>query len=88
MRSTVQHEEKTVPVKAAFAMTANKSLGQTLMKLGISLPTNVFSHGQMYVAQSRVGNNDKMKLLATIEKMTAMNICYSQIVAYHEILHD
>ena len=55
-------------VKATFAMTANKSQGQTLTKMGIFLQLNFFSHGQMYVAQSHVGNKDNIKVLDPREK--------------------
>ncbi|KAK1343257.1 hypothetical protein QTO34_016035 [Cnephaeus nilssonii] len=38
----------------AFAMTINKSQGQTLDRVGIFLPEPIFRHGQLYVAFSRV----------------------------------
>ena len=43
------------PVKLAFAMTIIKSQGQSLDVCGINLEMPCFSHGQLYVACSRVG---------------------------------
>ena len=40
------------PVRLAFAMTINKSQGQSVQNVGIDLRTSVFSHGQLYVALS------------------------------------
>jgi hypothetical protein len=50
------------PVRLAFAMTINKSQGQTLRKVGISLKEEVFSHGQLYTAFTRTTSGDNMAL--------------------------
>ena len=44
------------PVRLAFCMTINKSQGQTLKKVGVFLPAQVFAHGPLYVVLSRVGS--------------------------------
>ncbi len=52
-------------VRLAFAMTINKAQGQTLKMVVIFLPKPVFTHGQLYVAMSRIGCLEGMKLLVT-----------------------
>ena len=79
-RLSIQHEKETVPVKAAFAMTASKSQGQTLTKMGIFLPTDFFSHNLIYVTQSHVGSKDNMKKLAPTGNMTGMNRCMYRVL--------
>ena len=49
------------PVKLAFAITANKSEGQTSDRTGIFFPTPMFSHGQLYVALSRTTSYNLIK---------------------------
>ncbi|XP_067215659.1 ATP-dependent DNA helicase pif1-like [Linepithema humile] len=50
------------PVKLAFAMTINKSQGQTFDRVGIDLRKDVFNHGQLYVAFSRVRSWQALKV--------------------------
>lgn len=45
---------RQLPVAPCFAMTINKSQGQSLKRVGLYLPNQVFTHGQAYVALSRV----------------------------------
>ncbi|XP_044582994.1 uncharacterized protein LOC123264012 [Cotesia glomerata] len=42
------------PVKVSYAMTINKAQGQSLKMTGVDLRNDCFSHGQLYVACSRV----------------------------------
>ena len=53
------------PIKLAFAMTINKSQGQSLKVAGIDLQNDCFGHGQLYVAISRVGSNKNLYILTT-----------------------
>ncbi|XP_074649050.1 uncharacterized protein LOC141904363 [Tubulanus polymorphus] len=82
-----QMQRRQFPIKLAFGITANKSQGQTLNRVGIYLPTSFFSHGQLYVAMSRVTSCSNLKLLCT-HKPNDENceIKYTDNVVYKEIL--
>ncbi|XP_021965731.1 ATP-dependent DNA helicase PIF1-like [Folsomia candida] len=55
-------KRRQFPVIPAFAITINKSQGQSYDYVGINLKTPVFSHGQLYVALSRSKNPNNIKL--------------------------
>ena len=68
--SNVEHlpftlRRRQFPVRPAFAMTVNKSQGQTFKKIGLYSKNPEFSHGQLYVALSRVGNRDGLHIMVT-----------------------
>jgi ATP-dependent DNA helicase PIF1 len=66
------------PVRLAFGMTINKSQGQTLSVAGVYLPTDCFSHGQAYVAASRVSHPNNIRF--------AVDPCRTRNVVYREAL--
>ncbi len=65
-------------VRLAFAITINKAQGQSFELCGLYLHTDCFSHGQLYVACSRVGNPDKFFIYT--ETGTTKNIVYPQVL--------
>lgn len=65
------------PVKISFALTINKSQGQTFSIVGIDLRKECFSHGRLYVALFRVGSPENQYVLLSLTNTTA-NIVYSE----------
>jgi ATP-dependent exoDNAse (exonuclease V) alpha subunit len=55
-------KRRQFPVMPAYAITINKSQGQSFDYVGIKLQTAVFSHGQLYVALSRSRNSQQVKV--------------------------
>jgi ATP-dependent DNA helicase PIF1 len=64
-------------------MTINKSQGQSLDCVGLYLPKPVFSHGQLYVAISRVKTKKGLKILILDENKkptnTTTNVVYKEV---------
>lgn len=67
------------PVKLSFAITINKSQGQTFKHVGIDLRQDCFSHGQLYVALSRSGCGENQYVLLPQENKTK-NIIYAEVL--------
>jgi ATP-dependent DNA helicase PIF1 len=53
-----------LPVRLAFAISINKSQEQSIKYCGVDLRSPCFSHGQLYVACSRVGSPKNLFILA------------------------
>ncbi|KIO01662.1 hypothetical protein M404DRAFT_149372 [Pisolithus tinctorius Marx 270] len=61
--SPVPFRRMQFPVHLAYAMTINKSQGQSVKNVGIDLHSPVFSHGQLYVALSHCTHPRRIKVL-------------------------
>ena len=75
------YARKQFPVRLCFAMTINKSQGQSLDIVGVDLRNPVFTHGQLYVALSRATNVENLSVLLPHERggMTE-NIVYPEVL--------
>ena len=66
------------PVALCFAMTINKSQGQTFKAVGVDLTNESFTHGMLYVALSRVGSPNHLTLLVGENRKTR-NVIYNEV---------
>ena len=66
-RSTISFRLQRLqfPIRLAYAMSINKSQGQTLTRVAVDLREPYFSHGQLYVALGRVRHRHGALVLTT-----------------------
>jgi len=70
------------PVRLVFAMTINKSQGQSVEYMGINLQTSVFSHRQLYVAFLRCTSPLNISVLLpeqSQESRRTLNVVYKEV---------
>lgn len=82
----IKFQRRQFPLIVSFAMTINKSQGQTLTHVGLFLPKKVFSHGQLYVALSRVKDRRGIKILIKPEEGHPPNVTAN--VVYKEVFNN
>lgn len=70
------------PVRVSFAMTINKSQGQSVLHVGLNLVNPVFTHGQLYVAVSRVTSVHNIKMILDKDAVgtRTKNIVYPEVI--------
>jgi len=73
-------KRRQFPVRLCFAMTINKSQGQSLKHVGIHLLSPVFCHGQLYVALSRATSAKNVHILLPKDCLNTINIVYSEVL--------
>ncbi|KAG5548999.1 hypothetical protein RHGRI_014395 [Rhododendron griersonianum] len=57
------------PIRLAYALTINKSQGQSVKFEGVDLRTPMFSYGQLYVALSRCISFDRISVLFSKDEL-------------------
>jgi len=79
-------QRRQFPLTVSYAMTINKSQGQSLETVGLYLPRPIFTHGQLYVAISRVKSKGGLKIL--IHDKDNMNLNVTNNIVYKEVFQN
>ncbi|KAL3096906.1 hypothetical protein niasHT_028962 [Heterodera trifolii] len=81
----IKCERIQYPLRPGSVMTINKSQGQTLARVGVLLDTSqCFSHGQLYVALSRVRDSDNIRVCTTRSDLRVKNVVIRELLDEEE----
>lgn len=74
------------PIQSAFAITISEAQGQTLRNVVVSLLDPVFSHGQLYVALSRVTSLNSLKIVFkktdnAVQSKETTNVVFQEVLS-------
>ncbi|KAL1364040.1 hypothetical protein AAHE18_03G189500 [Arachis hypogaea] len=84
-RIPFRFQRRQFPIMVSYAMTINKSQGQSLSKVGLILKKPVFTHGQLYVTLSRVTHKKGLKVLLCHEEgdnKETDNVVFKEVFKY------
>ncbi|KAK8933648.1 hypothetical protein KSP39_PZI015793 [Platanthera zijinensis] len=81
-----ERTRKQFSIRLSFALTINKSQGQTIKHIGVYLPYHVFTHGQLYVALSRGVTASNTKVLDKNGTLAGHHGTYTKNILFKELL--
>ncbi|XP_057425917.1 uncharacterized protein LOC130719311 [Lotus japonicus] len=79
-------QRRQFPITLSFAMTIKKSQGQFLSHVGLYLPKPDVTHGQLYVALSRVKSRKCLKIMILDDEGFVSNM--TKNVVYEEVFDN
>ena len=86
IQATIPFKRRHFKIRPASAMTINKAQGQTLDSVGLFHTTPVFSHGQLYIAFSRIKQPSSIKILLNRQTSNIKN--YSALYTENVVINE
>ena len=75
------------PLQLCYAMTFNKSQGQTLSYVGLDARDDTFAHGQTYVGFARVGGRQHVCVLVRADRVVDGQTVVRNVVCEQMLAH-